>query len=75
MIGTRYGVRRRISKESVDAVKPSSKRVYLWDTKLTGFGLKVMPSGKKIYIFQYRPRGLGRRAAPKRLTIGRKEIT
>ncbi len=68
---TRSILRKRISKESVDAAKPSSRRVFLWDTKLTGFGLKVMPSGKKIYIFQYRPRGLGRKGAPKRLTIGR----
>lgn len=64
-------MRRRITKRVVDAVKPEPRRVYVWDTELTGFGLKVMPSGRKIYVFQYRPRGSGRRGTARRVTIGR----
>src|SRR5215469_8817743 len=28
--------------------------VFLWDTKVPGFGLRIYPSGKRKYIFQYR---------------------
>ena len=58
----------RISKRTVDAVAvPESGRAYIWDDKLSGFGLVVHPSGSKSYVFQYRtPEGQTRR-----ITIGR----
>lgn len=34
----------------------SNKPVFLWDNKLTGFGVKVNPSGRHNYIIQYRDR-------------------
>lgn len=58
-----------ISKSTVDAFGPQEKAALLWDTKIAGFGLRVMPSGVKSYIFQYR---IGGRGAPsRRYTIGR----
>ncbi|NNE58403.1 MAG: DUF4102 domain-containing protein, partial [Hellea sp.] len=51
----------RISKTSIDATKPSEKDSYLWDDKLTGFGLKVTPAGRKVFLIQYRMSGRTRR--------------
>jgi integrase len=58
----------RISKRTVDAAgAPESGRAYLWDDKLSGFGLVVQTSGSKSYVYQYRtPEGQTRR-----ITIGR----
>lgn len=43
-----------ITKRSVDAAKPKVKKFFLWDGKLSGFGLQVMPTGRKSFIVQYR---------------------
>ena len=58
----------KITKEAVDALRPTTRDVYLWDRQLAGFGLKVTPAGRKVYLLQYR---LGGRAGrKKRLTLG-----
>jgi integrase len=56
-------------KRVVDAAAQAARDVFLWDTELTGFGLKVTPAGKKVYVCQYRLGG-GRRGTVKRYTIG-----
>ncbi|MCG5240847.1 tyrosine-type recombinase/integrase [Azospirillum doebereinerae] len=60
----------KITKRLVDATKPGEKDLFVWDTEVKGFGLKVTPAGGKIYILQYRIEG-GRTTAPKRFTIGK----
>ncbi len=55
----------RLTKRIVDATLPGEKDVYVWDTDLKGFGLKVTPKGRKVYIAQYR---IGKRS--RRVTIG-----
>ena len=60
----------KITKRLVDATNPGAKDVFVWDTEVKGFGLKVTPSGSKIYVLQYRVEG-GRTTAPKRFTIGK----
>lgn len=58
-----------ITKQAVDCLKPSGREEYLWDSKLSGFGVKVMPSGAKSYLVQYR---MGGRGAPtRRYTLGK----
>lgn len=64
-------MRRKITKRSVDALKPGPKPRFLWDTELTGFGCKVTPAGRKVFILQYRTRNQGWKSAPKRVTIGK----
>ena len=59
----------KITKRTVDAVRPSSADQFLWDSELKGFGLKVTPAGNKVYILQYRKGGRG--TPTKRVTIGR----
>jgi integrase len=57
----------RISKRIVDAAAPGEKPIFVWDSTLPGFGLRVLPTGAKAFVFQYRtPEGRSRRA-----TIGK----
>ncbi len=58
----------KITKSAVDALKPGSRDLFLWDTETKGFGLKVTPKGSKIYVFQYR--WLGRKT-PLKVTLGK----
>ncbi len=58
----------RITKRTVDTVRPTSKDTYLWDDELSGFGLKVTPTGRKVYLVQYRLGG--RKGRTRRVTIG-----
>lgn len=77
-----------ISKRTVDAAKPAEARTikgkdgtertavpdnFIWDTSLSGFGLKVTPAGRKVYVYQYRlaPPGKADRTPAKRYTIGK----
>ena len=64
-------MRKRITKRTVDALRASTRAVFLWDTDVTGFGCKVTPSGRKVFIFQYRTRGQDSKTAPKRVTLGK----
>jgi integrase len=57
----------RITKRTVDAAKAGQVDRFIWDHKLTGFGLKVTPAGRKVYLFQYRMQGRG---STRRVTIG-----
>jgi integrase len=59
----------KISKRSVDALKPGERDAYLWDSELAGFGLKVTPAGSKVYLVQYRIGG--RKGRTRRVTIGK----
>jgi integrase len=58
-----------ISKETVDAAKPTERRYILWDKRLKGFALRVEPSGAKSYIVRYRVGG-GRRGLLKQFKLG-----
>ncbi len=43
----------KITKRSVDSIAPGSRDVFLWDTEIPGFGVKVTPGGKRVYVLQY----------------------
>lgn len=62
-----------ISKRVVDAAEPGPKPYFVWDEKLSGFGLKVTPAGGKTYVYQYRVADPGkvRETTPARYTIGK----
>jgi integrase len=61
----------KITKRTVDALKPRAKLYVAFDADVKGFGCRVMPSGLKSYILEYRPGAGGRGTATKRLTLGR----
>lgn len=59
----------RISKKTVDALNATGREYFVWDTDLTGFGVRVQPSGAKSYVAKYRA-GSGRAAPTRRITLG-----
>lgn len=45
----------KITKRAVDALQPSKVQdVFIWDSELRGFGVRVKPSGVKTFLIQYR---------------------
>ncbi|MEW9305480.1 tyrosine-type recombinase/integrase [Labrys neptuniae] len=61
----------KISKRTVDAIVPTSARFVVWDTELSGFGVKVEPGGTKTFVVRYRAEGGGRNAPQRQYTLGR----
>lgn len=59
----------RISKKTVDALNATGREYFVWDTDLTGFGIRIQPSGAKSYVAKYRA-GSGRTAPTRRITLG-----
>ena len=58
-------IRRPLSNRAVDALEAGRDRV-VWDTGLSGFGVRVYSSGRKVYVAQGRgPEGT------RRVTVGR----
>jgi len=58
----------RITKRTVNALKPGEREFTVWDDAVTGFGLRVRPSGAMSYVVVYRA-GPGRGAPVRRYTI------
>ena len=59
----------KITKDKVDALVKGTGDLFLWDDKLSGFGVKVTPAGAKVYLLQYRVGGRGN--PTRRYTIGK----
>lgn len=58
----------KITKRIVDALQPSRDgEVFVWDSELKGFGVRMMPSGVASYILKYR----NREGRQRKLAIGR----
>jgi integrase len=55
----------------VDAAEKRDQRYFIWDSELSGFGLRVEKSGAKTFIVRYRAEGGGRSAAQRFVTVGR----
>ena len=47
----------KLTKRTVDALKPADKDTVYWDRELTGFGVRVRQSGRKHYVVQTRLNG------------------
>lgn len=58
----------KLTETSLKALEPGAKDFIVWDTELSGFGLKVTPRGRKAFILQYRMGGRG--SGTKKLTFG-----
>jgi len=56
----------KLIKRIVDQTKPGTGQIFVWDTEVPGFGLRVLPSGQRSYVIQYRARGRSRR-----MTLGK----
>jgi integrase len=53
----------KITKRSVESLKPGDTDYFVWDEDLACFGVRVMRSGVKSYVIQYRKGGRTRRYA------------
>lgn len=59
----------KLTKRSVDALRPDrSADLFLWDSELSGFGVRVKPSGVRSFVVSYYAPGLHR--TRRRLTLG-----
>jgi integrase len=58
----------RITKRTVEALRPDGRDYVRWDQELTGFGVRVRPSGSKSFVAVYRTGG--RNSPLRRVTIG-----
>lgn len=43
-----------LTKSYVDKLESGDNDVVVWDSKLSGFGLKITPAGRKVYLLKYR---------------------
>ena len=59
--------RQKLTKMTVEGMKPAPEELVVWDSALPGFGLRIKPTGIRSYIVQYRSRDSGQ---SKRMTIG-----
>ena len=53
----------KLTKRTVDALRPEASDYFIWDAQIVGFGVRVMPSGAKTYQAQYRKGGRTRRVS------------
>ena len=50
--------RNALTKIAVEKAHPEpGRQLFLWDSKVPGFGVRIFPSGRRKYIFQYRTQG------------------
>jgi integrase len=63
-------MRAKLIKRTVDASTATASDLWVWDTEIKGFGLRVRPNSRKVYVVEYRPGDGGRRAQKRRFTIG-----
>lgn len=47
----------RLTKRTIDGIKPTGTDHFVWDSELRGFGIRVSPKGQKTYLIQYRHMG------------------
>ncbi|GIK48507.1 MAG: integrase [Alphaproteobacteria bacterium] len=59
-----------LTKPAVDAATTRDKRYEIWDSELSGFGLRVETTGRKLFIVRYRADGGGRNAPKRLMTLG-----
>ena len=57
-----------LTEHRIGRAAPESRTRFLWDSKLAGFGVRIMPSGLKSYVVTFRA---GNPPRQRRVTIGR----
>jgi integrase len=60
----------KLTKRTLDTFEPKTDRQLIFDSELSGFGVRVMRSGVSTFFVQYRTAD-GRRGRKRRVTIGR----
>ncbi len=60
-----------LTKTVIDATVARAARFILWDSKLSGFGIRIETTGRKTFIVRYRTEGGGRTASRRFMTVGK----
>lgn len=63
-------IKQKITKRVADSACPKEKDYTIWDTDLTGFGLRIYPSRRKVFLYKYRVGG-GRGGTIRKPVIGK----
>jgi len=58
----------KLTKRTIDATPAATSDVFLWDSALKGFGVKITPKNRRVFVFQYWAPNLNR--VRRRMTIG-----
>ena len=58
----------RITNRSVEEIHPGARDTFLWDSELSGFGVRITQRGARSYVYQFRMGGRGTKT--RRFTIG-----
>ena len=58
----------KLTKRTVEAVRSGADDVFVWDSELKGFGLKVTPKDRRVFLAQYWAPNLAR--VRRRVTLG-----
>src|SRR5215469_14692695 len=61
-----------LTKSRIEKAKvpPGTSQIMLWDTVVSGFGVRCLPGGSKTFVYRYRPHGGGRKVNPRLLKLG-----
>lgn len=51
----------KLTKRQIEALEPTEKDYFVWDTELSGLGIRVFPTGRKQFVLQYRYGKISRR--------------
>jgi integrase len=69
----------KLTKRNIDALRPAAARYTMWDTDVSGFGIRVTPKGQQVYVIKYRISGqqrwytIGRHGSPWTPEMARRE--
>lgn len=44
----------KLTKSLIDSAQPAEKTYLLWDSAISGFGVKITPTGRKVYLMKFR---------------------
>jgi integrase len=58
----------RLTKRTIDTIKPGPTEFSIWDSDISGFGIRIRPSGAMSYLVMYRTGG--RNSPLRKVTIG-----
>jgi hypothetical protein len=61
-----------LTKTRVEKAKvpPGADQLMVWDSIVSGFGVRCLPGGSKTFVYRYRPHGGGRSVNPRLLKLG-----
>ena len=62
----------KLTQRLVEAAKAGDRDIYLWDSEVRGFGLRVKPTGSKSFIVSLRIGGRG--GQQRRRLVGKPSI-